>query len=178
MSDSQPKIVRPIAGSVTRHKIYCMFDNEARVIMRSYVRRKYGMSWDRYKEYCGLPDDYPYAAPAYLEEKNRGRNLEASGQKTRILDTPAFREEIKRFREENPSPVRASPSYPDGGGPVIVRPIAGSVTRDKIHCMFDNVARTHMAHYVLRNYGMSWDRYKEYCGLPDDYPKAAPSYMA
>lgn len=185
MASSQPKIVRPIEGSVTRSRIICLFDNVERIIMNRHVKKKYGMSWDEYKAFCGLPDDYPYASPAYLDER-RGFKHEspdyhlsyaAPNARKRVIDTPAFKEEKLRFLDDLPTTSRIAPSYPPCSGPPIVRPIKGSVTREKIYCLFDNEPRVLMASYVLRHYGMTWNRYLEYCGLPQDYPKASEAYM-
>ncbi|MCZ7861799.1 MucR family transcriptional regulator [Agrobacterium salinitolerans] len=71
---SNPKIIRSAEGSVTDDGIYCLFDNQRRVMLSRYVEAKYGMTPDRYKEYCGLPADYPMTAKSYEEECKRLAN--------------------------------------------------------------------------------------------------------
>jgi predicted transcriptional regulator len=62
-----PKIIRPMEGSVTNEGIYCLFDNERRVMLFRYVLAKYGMTPEEYRSFCDLPADYPMIAASYAE---------------------------------------------------------------------------------------------------------------
>jgi predicted transcriptional regulator len=66
LGTAPPKIVRPVEGSVTQTQIFCLFDGTPRVFLGRYVMKKYGMTPDEYRSYCGLPHDYPMIAQTYL----------------------------------------------------------------------------------------------------------------
>ncbi len=67
---SNPKIIVLADQSVFDDYIVCMFDGQKRKMMHRHVMARYGMTWDEYKAYCGLPDDYPAVAPGYAREKS------------------------------------------------------------------------------------------------------------
>ncbi len=58
-----------IAKSVQYDKIQCLEDGTWHVMLRRYVMRKYRMTPQEYKEKWGLPDDYPFVAPAYSAQR-------------------------------------------------------------------------------------------------------------
>ena len=64
-TSDDPRIVRPIEGSVTDAAIYCLFDNQPRMFLSRYLKAKYNMTPEEYRAFCALPDDYPMVAPAY-----------------------------------------------------------------------------------------------------------------
>lgn len=66
-----------IAQSVRPDKIQCLEDGTWHVMLRRYVRRKFGMTPDQYREKWGLPDDYPFVAPNY--SRNRSRIAKKTG---------------------------------------------------------------------------------------------------
>jgi hypothetical protein len=70
MTPKKPTIIVPADQSVFDDYIVCLFDGQKRKMMHRYVRATYGMTWDEYKTYCGLPDDYPAVAPGYAREKS------------------------------------------------------------------------------------------------------------
>jgi predicted transcriptional regulator len=57
----------PIDKSVTRDYIVCLDDGRRLKTLRRYIKRKYLLTPDQYRERWGLPDDYPMVAPGYSE---------------------------------------------------------------------------------------------------------------
>jgi predicted transcriptional regulator len=57
----------PIDKSVTREYIVCLDDGRRLKILTRYLKRKYSLSPDQYRQRWGLPDDYPMVAPGYSE---------------------------------------------------------------------------------------------------------------
>jgi MucR family transcriptional regulator, transcriptional regulator of exopolysaccharide biosynthesis len=57
----------PIDKSVTREYIVCLDDGRRLKTLRRYIKRKYSLTPDQYRERWGLPDDYPMVAPGYSE---------------------------------------------------------------------------------------------------------------
>ena len=68
-ADSQaPRVPAvPIDKSVTREYIVCLDDGRRLKTLRRYIKRKYSLTPDQYRERWGLPDDYPMVAPGYSE---------------------------------------------------------------------------------------------------------------
>ncbi len=58
-----------IAKSVQNDKIQCLEDGTWHVMLRRYVMRKYHLTPQEYREKWGLPDDYPFVAPAYAARR-------------------------------------------------------------------------------------------------------------
>lgn len=54
-----------IADSVRPDKIKCFEDNTWHIMLRRYIKRKFNLTPDAYKQKWGLPDDYPFVAPNY-----------------------------------------------------------------------------------------------------------------
>jgi predicted transcriptional regulator len=59
--------------------------------------------------------------------------------------------------------------------PTPIRSAEGSVTRDGIYCLFDNVHRTMLARHLSIEYGITPREYRAICGLPEDYPMTVAS---
>jgi predicted transcriptional regulator len=57
----------PIDKSITRDYIVCLDDGRRLKTLRRYLKRKYSLTPDQYRERWGLPDDYPMVAPGYSE---------------------------------------------------------------------------------------------------------------
>ncbi len=58
-----------IQKSVQNDKIQCLEDGTWHVMLRRYIMRKFHMTPQEYKEKWGLPNDYPFVAPAYAERR-------------------------------------------------------------------------------------------------------------
>lgn len=59
----------PIDESITQNGIICLFDGESRRMLHRYLKSKYGMTPEEYRDYWKLPKDYQMTAPGYSEEK-------------------------------------------------------------------------------------------------------------
>ena len=57
----------PIDRSITRDYIVCLDDGRRLKTLRRYIKRKYSLTPEQYRERWGLPDDYPMVAPGYSE---------------------------------------------------------------------------------------------------------------
>jgi len=57
----------PIDRSITPDYIVCLDDGRRLKTLRRYIKRKYSLTPDQYRERWGLPDDYPMVAPDYSE---------------------------------------------------------------------------------------------------------------
>lgn len=60
-----------IADSVQNDKIQCLEDNTWHVMLRRYIKRKFNMTPQQYREKWGLPDDYPFVAPSYSRKRSK-----------------------------------------------------------------------------------------------------------
>jgi hypothetical protein len=72
--------------------------------------------------------------------------------------------------------LRPHPSQPLQPGPRIIMNVEDSITDDLIYCLFDDVGRKMITRHILGKYNMTWEQYLDYCGLPADYPRVAPSH--
>lgn len=61
---------RQIYDSVRPDKIQCLEDGTWHVMLRRYIRRKFNMTPQQYREKWGLPDDYPFVAPEYRTRRS------------------------------------------------------------------------------------------------------------
>lgn len=59
----------PPEESVSPDYIVCLFDGVKRKMLKRHIRSRYGMSPEAYRQYWGLPGDYPMVAPNYSDEK-------------------------------------------------------------------------------------------------------------
>ena len=57
----------PSEQSITRDYIVCLDDGTRLKTLRRYLKRKYSLTPEQYRERWGLPDDYPMVAPGYSE---------------------------------------------------------------------------------------------------------------
>jgi predicted transcriptional regulator len=57
----------PIDKSITRDYIVCLDDGKRLKTLRRYLKRKYSLTPEQYRERWGLPEDYPMVAPGYSE---------------------------------------------------------------------------------------------------------------
>ena len=60
-----------IQESVTRDYIVCFEDGTQHVMLRRYLRRKFNMTPEKYREKWGLPDNYPMTAPSYSAQRSK-----------------------------------------------------------------------------------------------------------
>ncbi len=60
-----------IEDSVQADKIQCLEDGTWHVMLRRYIKRRFNMTPQQYKEKWGLPNDYPFVAPNYAKKRSR-----------------------------------------------------------------------------------------------------------
>lgn len=62
---------RQIAESVRPDKIQCLEDGTWHVMLRRYIKRKFNMTPEQYRQKWGLPADYPFVAPDYARRRSK-----------------------------------------------------------------------------------------------------------
>ena len=70
-----------IADSVRPDRIMCLEDGTWHVMLRRYVKRKFGLTPEQYREKWGLPPDYPFVAPNYSATRTRIAKKSGLGKK-------------------------------------------------------------------------------------------------
>jgi predicted transcriptional regulator len=65
----QPAV--PVRKSVTPDYIICLEDGKKFKSLKRHLRVQFGMTPDEYRAKCGLPADYPMAAPSYSEKRSQ-----------------------------------------------------------------------------------------------------------
>lgn len=70
-----------IADSVRPDKIQCLEDGTWHIMLRRYVRRKFNMTPQQYRQKWGLPDDYPFVAPNYSARRSKIAKKTGLGKK-------------------------------------------------------------------------------------------------
>lgn len=60
-----------IEDSVQNDKIQCLEDGTWHIMLRRYIKRKFNLTPQQYKEKWGLPDDYPMVAPEYTKKRSK-----------------------------------------------------------------------------------------------------------
>lgn len=64
-------------------KIICLEDGSEVKLLRAYVRKNFGLEFHEYLDKWRLPDDYPTAPPAFIENKRRLAKQRGFGVTTR-----------------------------------------------------------------------------------------------
>lgn len=70
-----------IANSVCADRIQCLEDDTWHVMLRRYVKRKFNMTPQQYRQKWGLPDDYPFVAPNYSARRSKIAKKTGLGKK-------------------------------------------------------------------------------------------------
>lgn len=70
-----------IASSVTLEKIQCLEDGTWHVMLRRYLKRRFNMTPEQYREKWGLPNDYPFVAPEYSVRRSKIAKKNGLGKK-------------------------------------------------------------------------------------------------
>ncbi|MBR6598543.1 MAG: MucR family transcriptional regulator [Alphaproteobacteria bacterium] len=60
-----------IDDSVQSDKIQCLEDGTWHVMLRRYIKRRFNLTPQQYRDKWGLPDDYPFVAPAYAKKRSK-----------------------------------------------------------------------------------------------------------
>jgi len=72
---------RQVADSVRPDKIMCFEDGTWHIMLRRYIKRKWGMTPETYREKWGLADNYPMTAPAYSAARTKIAKKTGLGRK-------------------------------------------------------------------------------------------------
>jgi predicted transcriptional regulator len=70
-----------IEDSVQYDKIQCLEDGTWHVMLRRYLKRRFNMTPQQYKQKWGLPDDYPFVAAAYSDKRSKIAKKNKLGKK-------------------------------------------------------------------------------------------------
>lgn len=60
----------PIKKSITDEHIICLEDGKKLKMLKRYIRSRYGLSPEEYRQKWGLSADYPMVAPAYSRKRS------------------------------------------------------------------------------------------------------------
>ncbi len=72
VAEERPQPAVPIRKSVTPDYIVCLEDGKQLKMLKRYLKTRYNMTPEEYRERWNLPPDYPMVAPNYAEQR---RNL-------------------------------------------------------------------------------------------------------
>jgi predicted transcriptional regulator len=72
---------KQIADSVQANAIMCFEDGTWHTMLRRYIRRKWNLSPEQYREKWGLPESYPFVAPSYAKARSRIAKKTGLGRK-------------------------------------------------------------------------------------------------
>jgi predicted transcriptional regulator len=70
-----------IEDSVMPDKIQCLEDGTWHVMLRRYIKRRFNLTPQQYREKWGLPDDYPFVAPVYSRKRSKIAKKAGLGRK-------------------------------------------------------------------------------------------------
>jgi len=70
-----------IAKSVRPDRIQCLEDGTWHIMLRRYIKRKYNLTPEQYREKWGLPHDYPFVAPDYARTRSKIAKKTGFGRK-------------------------------------------------------------------------------------------------
>lgn len=70
-----------IADSVTDDAIQCLEDGTWHVMLKRYIKRKFNMSPEQYREKWGLNVDYPFVAKNYAQKRSKIAKKTGLGKK-------------------------------------------------------------------------------------------------
>ena len=70
-----------IDDSITSDAIQCFEDGTWHVMLKRYIKRKFNMNPQQYREKWGLPMDYPFVAPGYATKRSRIAKKTGFGKK-------------------------------------------------------------------------------------------------
>ena len=73
--------LQQIANSVTDDAIQCFEDGTWHVMLKRYIKRKFNLSPQQYREKWGLPFDYPFVAKNYAHKRSKIAKKNGFGKK-------------------------------------------------------------------------------------------------
>ena len=60
---------KQVADSIRPEYLVCFEDGTRHTMLRRYIKRKFNMTPEQYRNKWGLPDDYPFVAPSYSAKR-------------------------------------------------------------------------------------------------------------
>lgn len=75
-----------VKDSIQDDYLVCLIDGKKLKMIKRHLRAKYGMTFDEYRQFFGLGNDYPSVAPGYAKEKSAV--AKAQGLGSTITKTP------------------------------------------------------------------------------------------
>lgn len=91
----------PIKKSVTAEHVVCLEDGKKLKMLKRYLRTRYGLTPDAYRQRWGLPIDYPMVAPNYAAKRSEFAKKIGLGRKGSFIkkgQEKAARPRISRTR--------------------------------------------------------------------------------
>ena len=73
----------PIDQSITEKKLICLFDGKKFTMLARYLRTRYKMEPEQYREYWNLGDDYPMVSPSFKASKSKTAKVQGFGKGSR-----------------------------------------------------------------------------------------------
>jgi predicted transcriptional regulator len=67
---TRPEPAVPVRKSVTDGYLVCLEDGKKLKMLKRYLKTRYNMTPDEYRQRWDLPRDYPMVAPAYAEQRS------------------------------------------------------------------------------------------------------------
>jgi predicted transcriptional regulator len=93
----KPQPAVPIRKSVTDGFLVCLEDGKKVKLLKRYLKSRYNLTPDSYRQRWGLPRDYPMVAPAYAQQRSALAKQIGLGRKPMPQpETPPLTEEPKR----------------------------------------------------------------------------------
>ncbi len=65
----RPEPAVPIKKSITPDFVICLEDGKKLKMLKRYIRTRFDLTPDQYRERWGLPADYPMVAPNYAKQR-------------------------------------------------------------------------------------------------------------
>ena len=72
---------KQIVDSITDDAIMCFEDNTWHIMLKRYIKRRFNMSPEQYREKWGLPVDYPFVAKNYAQKRSKIAKKSGLGKK-------------------------------------------------------------------------------------------------
>lgn len=69
-SPSPAKPAVPVNKSITDDHIVCLEDGKKLKMLKRYIRSRFGLTPEEYRQKWGLPAEYPMVAPAYSRKRS------------------------------------------------------------------------------------------------------------
>ena len=85
----RPQPAVPIRRSVFPDYIVCLEDGAKMTMLKRYLKGRFDLTPEAYRERWGLPRDYPMVAPSYAERRSTLAKTAGLGRKREIEPEPA-----------------------------------------------------------------------------------------